>query len=323
MDRQQDALRGVAGTPVDAAVEEVVDAGRSRDPEDVRRTLDPVADDGVVTAAAFDETVSDVSKVVSTAETRAELVEIEFGDAESAAEPHADLPAVAARLDDFSAELDRVTARAAELTDDLRAAIGRPDDAESLYEVVSDLRAVASAAQTVQTEADHLQVDLEEFGRWIADPDHWVRELGDDVDAVAQSVETLEDAVDRLESAVDSEPIPDDVDPALAWFDATVRHRTAALLAADVRAELDDVEALAARQGVDSVEPLVARLDELSARREAVGDALDALERPAWREAYGERLAAFEGDLDGFEPPVSWGAVRATLDDHRPATDGA
>jgi len=317
MSREQDAFESVAGTPVDAAVDEVLAADPSLDAEDVGRTFDHVVDDGAVSADAFDETVSDVSKVVSTAETRTELAEIEFGDAEPTAEQYADVATVAARLDDFAAELDDVTDRAAALTTDLQAAIDRPDDVASLYRVVSDLREVASTAESVQVAADHLQVDLEEFQRWLGNHDMRAEAFEEDLDAVAEMVAALADAVDDLDEADDDED-----HGAAAWADVALRHRVTGLLLADLRAELDDLRTLAERQDAHAdFAALDDQLDDLDDRRAALDDALDAAARPAWVEQYRDDVDAFEAALDAFEPPVSWGAVQAELDAHRPDAD--
>jgi hypothetical protein len=317
MSRERSVLAGIGGLPVDEAVDAVVAADATRDAAAVRRAFDHVTDDGVVTAEAFDETVSDVSKVVSTAETRTELADIEFGDAESAAVPYDDVATVAARLDDFGAELDDVTDRAAALTDDLQAAIARPDDAASLYRVVADLREVASTAQSVQLAADHLQVDLEAFQRWVGDHDVRAEAFGDDLDAVAEMVDGLADAVGGLDTADG-----DADDPGAAWADAALRHRVTGLLLADLRAEIDDLRTLAERQDADpDFAELDGRLDALDDRRATLGDDLDVASRPAWVERYGDDVDAFEAALDDFEPPVSWGAVRAELDAHRPDVD--
>jgi chromosome segregation ATPase len=315
---------GIDGLSVERTVDDVVAADETRDPEEVRSVLADVTDGDVVTAEAFDEAVSDVSKVVSTAETRTELAGIALDDTEETAERVADVDAVARRLDEFEADWEAVSARAAALTDDLQSAIDDPDDAESLYETVAALRDVASDAQSVQSDADHLSVALEDFERWVADPSLRVDELDGDADAVARSVETLMDAVDRLESALEGDEPPAGTDPALAWFDTTLRHRVTALLAADVRAELADVRTLADRQGVEAdVDGVADRLADVEARLDRVAATLDDLERTAWREAYGDRIDAFESELDAFEPPVSWGAVQETLADYRPETGGA
>jgi chromosome segregation ATPase len=311
----------IDGMSVETAVDEIVAANEAQDPETVRTVLDHVTADDEVTADAFDETVSDVSKVVSTAETRTELATIEFDDAEAAAESVADVDAVAARLEEFEAELETVSARAAALTDDLQAAIARPEDPVSLYAAVRGLRDVAGDAQEVQVAADDLQMELEDFERWVDDASMRARELAGDVGAVERSVDTLTAAVDELESAVDSPETHAGTDPALAWFDATLRCRVTALLTTDLRAELADLRTLATRQSADAdgeLDDVSDRIAELDARREAVADDLDALERPAWRETYGDRLDAFEADLAAFDPPVSWGAVQDVLADHRP-----
>jgi DNA repair exonuclease SbcCD ATPase subunit len=312
---------GIDGTPVEAAVADILAANEVDDEETVRSVLDHVSEDGVVALEGFDETVSDVSKVVSTAETRAELASIEFEDAVAAAEPVADVDVVAARLDDHEAELEAVSARAAGLTDDLQAVVSHPDDAESLYEAVSGLRDVAAEAEDVQLAADQLQAALEDFQEWLDSTEARARELDGDADAVARSLDTLTDAVESLEAAVESSSPPAGTDPAVAWFDSTLRLRVTDLLWTDLRAELDALETLAARQddaGADDLDAVADRLDELDARRQRLAADLEALARPAWREEYGDRVDDFEAELDRFEPPVSWGAVQSVLDEYRP-----
>ncbi|WP_435365112.1 hypothetical protein [Haloarchaeobius sp. DYHT-AS-18] len=63
----------LAGLSVEDAAEVVLDRDESRDRDDVERTLQLVADDGVVTCEAVDDALGRVSKVVATPETRVEL----------------------------------------------------------------------------------------------------------------------------------------------------------------------------------------------------------------------------------------------------------
>jgi len=292
------------GRPVEDVVAAVVD-GRDRDPETVREALDPVTDDGVVTREAIEAAVSDTSKIAATAETRAELASIAYDDAVDAATPVDDLAIVMSRLDEYADRLDTVEARAAALTDDLRAPVERLGDLGAVYELATGLRETAATAQAVARTADELSVNLEAFEAWLDSPERRSDEFAEDVDLVDELLAELSDAAAALPAESEA--------PAVDWADATMRARVLDLLAADLRTELTDLQTWAGREDEPFRTGLDDRVADLEGRVEDLHDVLAEYAEPAWRDRFGDDLAAFDRDLDGFEPPVDWERVRETL----------
>jgi hypothetical protein len=341
MSQEDDAAPDdVAGLPVEDAVDAVVarDDGNDRDRGEVRAALETVAEDGVVAWDGVDEALAHVSKVVATPETRVELAARGLSDAREAASPVADLDAVDSRLTAFEARLAAVESRTADLGADLQTLVARPGEADpdaDLYATARGIRRLTANANEAQRAADELGVDVEEFEEWLADPDVRYEEFEGDVDAVERSVDELTAAVDRLEADLaegadgdgtgDGEGAGDEegntpADAAATWFDLTLRSRVIGLLLADVRAELADLRTWADRENLDHGERLDAfdaRLADLDDRVAAAGDRLADLARPDWRARFDDRLDAFGSALDGVEPPVDWGEVQATLEEHR------
>jgi chromosome segregation ATPase len=310
----------IAGLPLNDAVDAVVARSDSDPPEMVRRALSSVETDGVVTWDGVDAALAHLSKVVSTPETRAELAAIELDDAREAAEPVADVDVVRTRLAAFESRLDAVEARVDELGADLQSLVG--DDSTGLYETAVEIHELTVAANRTQQAADELQVDLEAFQRWLADADERRASFEEELDALAESLADLSTTVDELAVAIEESDSTSG--PAVAWFDALLRHRALAPLFADLQAELDSLRAWDERDGgdtADDLDALATRLDDLRDRWAASVDRLDGLARPAWHDRFDGRLSAFEAELDGVEPPVDWGAVSAALDDARAGLD--
>ncbi|AEH37424.1 hypothetical protein [Halopiger xanaduensis] len=305
------------GLSLEAAVDAVADG--SSESGTVRETLAVVADDGVVRRAAVDDALANASKVVTTAETRAELAAAALDDARDAAEPVADLDVVAARLEGFAARLETVEDRAAGLGDRLQSIVDRKRDGD-LYELAREIRQMTAAATEVQRAADDLAFDLESFDAWLDEPDRRAGDLADDIDALERSLDELEDVVDGLGSeASDLEDVADgETDPAVTWAQAAIQRRVTELLLADLRAELATLREWAGREGADPPSDVEPRLDELAARRERLGERLADRTEPPWRERFGDRVAAIDEALDEFEPPVDWVAVEAVVEEHRP-----
>lgn len=346
----------IDGLALDEAVDRVVDREDDRDPETVRAALEHVTEDGFVSGAAVEDALKDTSKLVATAETRAELARIAMDDAREAAEPVADIPTVAARLDRFEAEVSAVEERAADLGEAVQSVVDDSEDPEARFAVAEGIRRIEARSRAVQRDADDLQFDLEDFERWLDSHDARVAALGDDVDALASSFDALAAAVDDLadgiEDAADAADDPvagraegdgpegdgaDDSSAGLdhAWFDATLRVRVIGLTVADLRAELADIRAWTDRadentdasdtgaadesdaEAADGLDAIEARLDDVDARREALEARLDDLATPAWHDRYGDRIDGFERDLDALAPPVEWGAVERALEARR------
>ena len=310
------------GVPVERAAAAVADGG---DVGEARETLAIVARDGVVRRAAVDDAVANASMVVTTAETRTELAAEKLDGAREAAAPVADLAPVTGRLDDFDARLDAVETRADGLGDAVREALDMKGDGD-LYEVARRIRRVTNAATEVQRAADDLQFEIDSFEAWLADGDRRAEALAADVDALAESVDELAAAADSLavgeadgESGADTES---DADAASRWAAATVRHRVASLLIADVRAERAALRTWAEREGAAPPSGIEPRLEEVRTRHEAVGERLAARVDPEWTARFGDRLSALDEALDAMEPPVAWTEVEAVVEEYRPAVDG-
>ena len=321
----------VVGRPVAEAVEAVLAEDDSRDRATVRATLERVAEDGVVTGSGIEGALAELSKVVSTPETRVELAAIGLTDARETAEAEgvADLDTVRARLDAFESRLDAVRARIDGLGPELRAVIDRREEGD-VYAVAAGSRELEAEANELHRAADELGVELEEFGRWLTDPGTRYDELEEEVEAVEGSLEELAGSVEELATAVDEDDgtnaggtergaLP--ADPGVAWADATLRTRVTSLLVADLRAELADLRAWpdGAADGVDTarLDDAEARLDRLEGRCRSLAERLDGLARPAWTGRFGDRLDGFEAATEGVEPPVPWGEVRAELERYR------
>jgi polyhydroxyalkanoate synthesis regulator phasin len=329
----------IHGLSIDDAVDEAAER-TGRDPEEVRRALAHVTDDeDVVSTDAVDDALAHLSKVVSTPETRAEFAAIELSDAREAAEPVADVDTVAARLDAFESRLDAVEARVADLGVELQRLVDG-DATADLVETAVAIRDLTETANATQRAADELYVDAEEFQRWLATPAVRSEEFASELDALDESLDALAGTVDDLADAVaggtddavaDTDVDADADDPALGWFEATLRHRAVGLLLADLRAELADLHTLAARDASGttadsddsaSQDDLDDRLDALERRWRTLDDRLDDLARRRWHDRFADHLRALDAALDPFEPPIDWTDVQAALDDVREDVDG-
>ncbi|UVE51072.1 halo transducer protein [Haloferax larsenii] len=315
-DGASDTPKRIVGLSKDDAVDALLAEDESRDPEYVRAVLDHVTDDdGAVTQSAVDSAVTDTSMMLSTAETRVELAEIALSEAEEEASDVADVDAVRTRLDSFEETVTAAEERVSALGSELQSLSHWQRDDRPVFDLVTELRDVASDAQTVQMAADDTQLELEDFERWLADHDLRRRDLDTDVDALEQSL----DDISRTREKLSNEEYNDD-DAAHAWYEAALRCRVVPLLVADVRAELDDLRELASRDDVDEtggLDDIGERLDDIDTRAERLTEQLDSLAQSAWTDRYGDALDAFQSALDEFEPPVSWGAVQEALDQYR------
>lgn len=317
-DESGEADADLEGLSLDAAVAAVDD--ESADAETVRETLAVVADDGVIRRTAVDDALANASKVVTTAETRTELAAASLDDARDAAEPVSDLDVVAARLEEFAARFETVEDRAAGLGDRLRAIVDRKNDGD-LYDLAREIRGMTAAATEVQRAADDLQFELEEFEAWVESPDRRVAALTDDIDALERSLDDLDGAVTDLEGEDGGEETDREDDAAVAWAQASIQHRVTALMLADLRAELATLREWADREGVDRPSGIEPRLEDLAARHDALGERLADRAEPAWRERFGDRVAALEEALGELEPPVAWGTVESIVAEYRPEAE--
>jgi hypothetical protein len=323
----------IDGRQLEEAVDALVESDDAYDPETVRTVLETATEDGVVRWSAVEDELAHASKVVSTPETRAELASMELEEAREAAESVADLDVVRTRLDAFESRLATIERRVDGLGNDLQRLLDRSNEPGALFEVASGTRALVDEANDVQRAADELQLDVEEFRRWLGDADVRFDDLDADADALESALDELAAAADRLASPAgddapespgdETDAPPSGPDAATTWADATLRTRVMELLLDDLRGELSELRRWADRDGVggDRGDELRARLDDLDARRATIEDRLDERARPAWRERYGTQVREFEADLAEFEPPVDWGEVQAELRSHLSALE--
>lgn len=313
MDENDADRDSIAGLSVDVAAARVAGREDTLDEETARRVLQTVSQDGIVSRAGVETALADVSKVISTPETRLELAANAFEDVRETADPVADLDAVGARLRGFEARLSAIETGVEDLSEELQTLIGASEDAD-IYALAERLRRLTARANSLQREADELQVDLEDFERWLNDPDRRREELKEEVNAVGTYLDQLEDDIDRLEEPNDTES------PGSLWTDASLRCRVAALLIADVRAEVDDLRTWADREDNDGarVGSVSRRIADLNDRLTALDGQLQEVTRPGWRDRFGARIEAFEQATAEFEPPIPWDEVETLLEKHRP-----
>jgi hypothetical protein len=323
------------GMALDDAVEAVVAADESRDPDAVRRALSHVSEDGVVTESAVDDAVGHLSKVVATPETRVELVGIELEEAREDAQSVADIDLVAARLDEYETELAALEDRLERVQASLSDVVEQADDPDALYTVGRGCSEVTAEANALQADADDLKLELEnDFQRWLGDAGFRAERLGEDVDAVEGMLDELWGVAEALDDADEGEQptLPGGeavADPAVAWFDASLRVRVATLLLADLRAERADLRTWLDREDAagdgpgsdtaDSLDDAAGRLASLDERASGLRDWLDALAESGWRDRFGDRIETFEHAVDDRSTPVDWADVQAALDRHRSA----
>lgn len=308
------------GRPVAEAVEAVLAEDDSRDPERVRALLETVAEGGVVSEAAIEDELKEVSKVVSTPETRVEFAAMEVSDAKATAEAEgvSDRDTVRARIETYESRLEAVEEEVGALGPDLREVVDRRGAGANAYEVAVGLREVGAAADELHRAADELQVDAEEFGRWLADPEVRHDGLEEEIGAVERSLAALSETASDLAAGDDQDQdLP--AEPGVVWADAALRTQVTELLLSDVGAELADLRAWPGLSESDAerLDGLGTRLDGLEERCRDLESRLDDLARPAWTERFGDSLDRAGDALDRFDPPVDWGEVQAELERHR------
>jgi chromosome segregation ATPase len=314
---EENPASGIVGLALPEAVDAVAARDEVPDRETIRRTLETVAEDGAVTQPGIDAALGQLSKVVSTPETRAEFAAMELDEARSAAEPVADLDAVRSRLDAFEERLEAVEERVDALGTWLQRLVERADDPDDVFELAVGIRRLTEDANEVHRAADELTLDLESFQRWLDEPSVRYDELAEDVDALESALDDLDGVADEVAAAVERDA-DDEIVPGVTWVDATMRGRALDLLLADLRAELDDLRRWDRRVDAthDRADEIAARLDALDEQLAAATGRLDDCARPAWRDRHGDRLAALDSALETFEPPVVWGDVQGELETH-------
>jgi len=302
-----------AETPLDELVDDVVDR-TDEEPESIRTWLEPFTEDGKVTPAAIESSVTDVSQILATAETRIDLATRTHDEA-TAAGNAPDLDIVDVRRRAFGDRLDDLRADVEALGDDLGAAWSGLDEPVAVYRAAVALHEITTDAQDIVRVAHDLETELEAFEAWFRSANRRHDALVDEVEAAEESAAAVAETVESLRDA-------DDADPE-RWFDAAVQTRVLDLVVADLRAEADDLRAWAHRDGAPFPDDVDARIDDLES---AVAEHADALgDRPGRDGEFGERLDALDAELEAVEPPVAWARVDETVAEARSALseDGA
>lgn len=313
----EDGADDLEGLPVGRAVEVVLDREGGADRATVRKTLRRVAEEDVVSRAAAQSALADLSKVVATPETRVEVASNALASAREAAEPVADLDVVAARLEPYESRLATVEAAVEELGPELRELVKGRNGAAGLYELAVGIGRLTEEAERARRAADELYADLEAFERWLKSPDRRCENLEGDLGALADAVEELETTVEGL--AAGETPDADGRTAEHAWVDASVRRRVLDLLLADARAELADLRIWAEREDLEGgsrASGIEDRLEGLADRIDAAGGRLADLADDVAPDSH--ELAAFEAALSELEPPVDWAEVESLVERHRP-----
>ena len=299
-----------AETPLDELVDDVVDR-TDEEPESIRTWLEPFTEDGKVTPAAIESSVTDVSQILATAETRIDLATRTHDEA-TAAGNAPDLDIVDVRRRAFGDRLDGLRADVEALGDDLGAAWSGLDEPVAVYRAAVALHEITTDAQDIVRVAHDLETELEAFEAWLRSANRRHDALVDEVEAAEESAAAVAETVESLRDA-------DDADPE-RWFDAVVQTRVLDLVVADLRAEADDLRAWADRDGVSFPDDVDARIDDLEAEVtdhvEALGDGTDG------DDEFGERLDALDAELEAVEPPVAWARVDDTVAEARSALSG-
>ncbi|WP_323174089.1 halo transducer protein [Natrialba sp. PRR66] len=315
MDRREirEARAGLDGLSLEAAVTVVDEPAES---DTIRETLAIVAEDGVIRRTAVDGALANASKVVATAETRAELAATSLEDVRDTAEPVSDLDLVTNRLNPFETRLEIIEDRTTDLGDRVQIIINHKHDGD-LYDLAREIRRVTATANEIQRAADNLQLELGTFEEWLEDPDHRVAELVDDIDAFEQSLDELDSVATDL--AADDTELEDDA--AVVWVQGTIQHRVTALMVDDIQYELATLREWADREGADRPAGVDQRLDDLEAHHDALGERFANCAESPWYERFGDRVEDIDDALGEMESPVAWNEVEAVIKEHQPSVE--
>lgn len=296
----------IAATPLD----ELVDAVSERtdeEPESIRTWLDPFTEDGTVTPAAIESSVTDVAQVLATAETRVDLATRTHEAATAAADDAPDLDVVAVRRRAFGDRLADLRADVAALGDRLGEAGSGLDSPVSMYRAAVDLHEITTDAQDVVRVAHDLETELEAFEAWLNSATRRHDAFVDDVEAAEESATGVAETVESVRAADDPEPE--------RWFEAIVQNRVLEVVVADLRAEAADLRAWADDEGHSFPADAEKRIGGVADRVAANADAL--AEGPSLDGRLGERLDTLEAELSAVEPPVAWARVDETVAEAR------
>ncbi|WP_434521115.1 halo transducer protein [Halorubrum sp. AS12] len=297
--------------PLDELVETAVDQ-TGEDPESIRTWLEPFTDDGAVTPAAVEATVTDVSQVLATAETRVDLATRAHESASDAAADVPDLDIVAVRRRAFEERLADLRADVEALGGELGSAADDLDSAADVYEAAVDLHEITTGAREIVRVAHDLETELEAFEAWLSSANRRHDALVDEVESAEESAAAVAETVEALRAA--------DAPEQERWFDATVQTRVLEVAVADLRAEAADLRTWAEGEGVSFPDDIETRIDEVE--HEAAANAEALADRPSLDARFADRLEALETELAAVSPPVAWGRVDEAVATAREGVSG-
>ena len=299
--------------PLDEIVDDIADR-TGEDPESVQTWLDPFTDDGTVTPEAIEATVTDVSQILATAETRVDLATRTVEEANDAVADVPDLEIVRVRQHAFEERLADLRSDVEGVGGELSAAASDLDSSVDIYEAAVDLHEITTDAQRVVRVAHDLETEIEAFEAWLGSANRRRDALVDDLEAAEESAESLGETVESLRAA-------DDPDPE-RWFDAAVQARVLDVVVADLRAEAAGLREWAERDDESFPDDVETRIESI--RDEAVASAEALADRPDWDDRFDERLDGLDAALSAVEPPVAWGRVDEVIQEAREgiAADG-
>ena len=303
--------------PPEVSLAELVDDVADRtgeDPESVRTWLDPFTDDESVRPEAIEATVTDVSQILATAETRVDLATRTVEGASDVVADVPDLEIVRVRQNAFEERLADLRSDVEGLGEELSGAANDLDSPVDIYEAAVDLHEVTTDAQRIVRVAHDLETEVEAFEAWLGSANRRRDALVDDLEAAEESAESLGEAVESLRNA-------DDPDPE-QWFDAAVQARVLDLVVADLRTEAAGLREWAEREDKSFPDDIEARIESI--RDEATASAEALADRPDRDDRFDERLADLDAALSAVDPPVAWGRVDEAVQEAREgiAADG-
>jgi chromosome segregation ATPase len=285
--------------PVETPLDELVEtaAGQTgEDPESIRTWLEPFTDDGDVTPAAIEATVTDVSQILATAETRVDLATRAYESAHDAAADVPELDIIDIRRRAFEERLADLRADVEALGGDLRSGVDDFDSPVDVYEAAVDLHEITTDAQEIVRVAHDLETELKAFDAWLNSANRRHDALIDDIEDAEESAAAVAETVEALRAA--------DAPEQERWFDATVQTRVLEIIVADLRTEAADLRAWADSEGVTFPDDIEKRIDEVEDETAASCEVL--ADRPSLDDQFDKRLGVLETELSDIDPPVAW-----------------
>ncbi|ERG96991.1 hypothetical protein [Haloquadratum walsbyi] len=269
------------------------------DPKSIRTFLDPFVDDGAVTSDAIEATVTDVSQILATAETRVDLATRTTADVREAVAAVPDLSIVQLRDRAFEERLADLRADVDELGEDLTAVRTGMGSAVDIYQAGVRLHEITTDAQDIVRVAHDLETELEAFEAWLNSANRRHDALIDEIEAAETSASSIAETIETLQSA--DEPNSEH------WFDATIQTRVLETVVADLRVEEADLREWAEHEEKSFPDDVEARIKSL--QDETAASAAALADHPDWDPLFDERLEVLEAELEALEPPIAWAQV--------------